>query len=113
MRRGSWAVCLAVIGLVLSASCGEQVVVRETEASCGNGQVEAGEACDDGNTVNTDGCTLGCTIAACGDGTTRTDLTAGDEGFEACDDGNAEDGDGCTNDCDRHCGDGIVRVPTP
>ena len=54
MRRGSWAVSLGVIGLVLSASCGEQVVVRETEASCGNGQVEAGEACKSSPTLPLD-----------------------------------------------------------
>ena len=62
------------LGIVLSMSCGEQVVVRETEASCGNGQVEAGEACDDGNMVNTDGCTIACTLATCGDGTVCPEL---------------------------------------
>ena len=38
-------------------------------AGCGNGIVEAGEACDDGNTDDCDGCTSRCTLTAgCGDG---------------------------------------------
>ena len=91
-------------------SCGEQVVVRETQASCGNGSIEAGEACDDGNQINTDGCTLACTMATCGDGTMRTDLMPADEVYEACDDGNDNDEDGCTTTCLEHvCGDGLVR----
>ena len=48
--------------------------------------------------------------AACGDGTARTDLEAGAEGYEGCDDGNATDNDGCTNACAiAQCGDGILR----
>jgi cysteine-rich repeat protein len=31
-------------------------------ATCGNGTVEAGEACDDGNLTNGDGCTAACTV---------------------------------------------------
>ena len=84
---------LGALGIILSMSCGEQGVVRETEAACGNGQVEAGEACDDGNEISTDSCTTGCTVAVCGDGTTRTDLSAGEEGYEACDDGNTVQAD--------------------
>jgi cysteine-rich repeat protein len=29
---------------------------------CGNGKLEAGEECDDGNTVSGDGCSCTCTI---------------------------------------------------
>ena len=44
-------------------SCGEDtVVVREIASTCGNGELETGEACDDGNEINTDGCTLACTF---------------------------------------------------
>jgi cysteine-rich repeat protein len=50
---------------------------------CGNGVVEAGEGCDDGNLIREDGCTAYCQIAACGDGILR-------EGVEECDDGNTE-----------------------
>ena len=82
--------------MILSA-CGEQVVVRETEAKCGNGALEVGENCDDGNDVCTDACTNDCQIASCGDGVTRTDLTPDAIGFEACDDGNTVETDTCHN----------------
>ena len=45
---------LALVAVVLSLSCGEQVVVRETQAACGNGQIDGEEQCDDGNTLNED-----------------------------------------------------------
>jgi cysteine-rich repeat protein len=38
-------------------SCREQV--------CGNGQLQAGEACDDGNLLDDDGCTSQCAAGAC------------------------------------------------
>ena len=102
---------LGALAIIFSMSCGEQVVVRETEASCGNSMVEAGEDCDDGNSTNTDSCTNACEVAACGDGVTRTDLGADDEGFEACDDGNEVDTDSCTNGCVLAvCGDGVIRT---
>ena len=75
-------------------ACGDQVVVRETEAACGNGAIEAGEQCDDGNEVAGDACTDGCKAALCGDGILRADLEAGAEGYETCDDGNDFDTDG-------------------
>ena len=101
-----------VFGLfLLTLSCGEQVVVRETEASCGNGTVEAGEQCDDGNSENADACSNACETARCGDAVTRTDLTPEDEGYEVCDDGNDVDTDSCANSCRVGvCGDGIVRT---
>lgn len=42
-------------------------------ARCGDGvpQLEAGEECDDGNSVNEDSCTAGCKNARCGDGFVR------------------------------------------
>ncbi len=44
----------------------------ETEAAvspvCGNGDVETGEECDDGNDDDTDACVSGCRNAFCGDG---------------------------------------------
>ena len=68
---------------------------------CGNGLVELGEACDDGNTLSGDGCRSDCTIEGCGDGI----LDSG----EQCDDGNTQAGDGCRADCTQEvCGDGIV-----
>jgi fibro-slime domain-containing protein len=72
---------------------------------CGNGIIEAGEACDDGNTKSGDGCSYDChTIEAnyvcpvpdqacvstvvCGDGVIS--------GTEQCDDGNQVTTDGCS-----------------
>ena len=62
--------------------------MRETPALCGNGEIEAEEQCDDGNTLDDDACSGSCRGAFCGDGIVRTDLGAEDVGFEACDDGN-------------------------
>ena len=75
--------------------------------TCGNGQQDPGEKCDDSNKTGGDGCTPLCQIengwvcpdwgqackrdAVCGDGK----LTAP----EACDDGNKNDNDGCKGDC--------------
>ena len=60
---------------------------------CGNGKVEAGEACDLGpKNSNAGACTAACTKAICGDGLVQ-------QGVEACDDANALDGDGCNKGC--------------
>lgn len=106
-------ILLGLIGTV-AASCGEQVVVRETPALCGNGEIEAGEACDDGNESSTDGCTTGCDLARCGDGVKRSDIDITEAGYEACDDGNDLDADGCLNNCsESFCGDGVLRIDLP
>lgn len=59
--------------------------------SCGNGTVESGEQCDDGNSASGDGCSSICQMEQCGNG--RVD--AG----EQCDDGNNNNGDNCDNLC--------------
>jgi len=77
------------------------VVKSAGPAACGNGIVEAGEQCDDGNAVNTDACRNGCILPLCGDGIV-------DSG-EQCDDGNAVNADACRNGCTLpFCGDGLV-----
>ena len=45
---------------------------------------DRGEACDDGNDIDTDGCTNTCRVARCGDGIVRTDKTPGTLGYEDC-----------------------------
>jgi cysteine-rich repeat protein len=35
---------------------------------CGDGALESGEACDDGNTLNADGCEANCSLPACNNG---------------------------------------------
>lgn len=98
-------------------------------APCGNGTLDAEEDCDDGNTVEGDGCNGACRVETgytcngepsdcvtiCGDGVLA--------GAETCDDGNADAGDGCDDTCAEEsgftcdgapsvcvttCGDGIV-----
>lgn len=69
---------------------------------CGNGVVEQGEMCDDGNQINTDACSNICRAAACGDGI----IQSGEE----CDDANKINTDQCTNYCRQSiCGDAIVQ----
>ena len=94
-----------------------------------NGQQDLGEACDDGNIVDDDGCSPSCAVeegwecygfpsncqSFCGDGVVV--------GSEECDDGNTSNGDGCDEYCavesgwtctgepslcSSVCGDGIV-----
>jgi cysteine-rich repeat protein len=77
-------------------------------AECGNGRLEPGEECDDGNATDCDGCTARCRIeTGCGDGAAC--------GAEECDDGNAADCDGCSSTCRVEtgllCGDGLVNAP--
>lgn len=60
--------------------------------ACGDGVVDPGEECDDGNTDVTDGCLDSCAAARCGDGKVWV-------GHEGCDDGNLMDGDGCSAAC--------------
>ncbi|GMI20559.1 hypothetical protein TeGR_g3592, partial [Tetraparma gracilis] len=88
----------------------EETVECDCPAVMGDGHLVDGEECDDGNTLNMDGCdrlgniedgwacTAGntwtsskCSASGCGDGK-RT-------GTEECDDGNGFDGDGCSSDC--------------
>jgi cysteine-rich repeat protein len=76
------------------------------EARCGDGAVNrSGEACDDGNAQNGDGCDAEChDEAVCGDGVkTSTELY---------DDGNVVNGDRCSSRCSPTsvCGNGILEA---
>lgn len=69
---------------------------------CPNGYLDYGEECDDGNSVDGDGCSADCKIEhkapCCGDYV----LDLG----EQCDDGNTTSGDGCSATCQleyAHC----------
>jgi cysteine-rich repeat protein len=71
--------------------------------SCGNGTLESGEQCDDGNTSSADACVANCRNASCGDGFTRI-------GVEQCDDANSTNTDACLSTCTTaRCGDGFTR----
>jgi cysteine-rich repeat protein len=101
-------------------------------ACCGDGRVDLAESCDDGNTIEGDGCDGWCWLESdsvcptpgqacikaskCGSGIVTSK--------KVCDDGNTMDGDGCSRDCNtvEHgwrcplpgkrcipaCGDGIL-----
>ncbi len=76
---------------------------------CGDGVVDGGEQCDDGNLASCDGCDEHCRIEAgpvCGDGI--RERACG----EQCDDGAANSDtapDACRSDCRLpRCGDGVV-----
>jgi len=73
-------------------------IVTVPPDDCGNGAVDLGEECDDGNLDDSDGCTIVCTV--CGDAITAP--------AEQCDDGNLVDHDGCNANCRLPiCGDGV------
>jgi cysteine-rich repeat protein len=113
-NRNGYGVAVALVGgrLVVSDELyptttaprqGKLFVYADTTA-CGDGALDADEACDDGNDVNGDGCDRNCRETACGNG----EATVGEE----CDDGDLVDGDGCDSNCRPSvCGNGIVTPP--
>lgn len=133
MRR----IPILFVSLLFVAACGgdtnngdnNQNNNSNASAVCGDGNLDIGEACDDGAANSDsapDGCRTDCRDAYCGDRVTDTgeecdeggansDLIAGacrsncqtagcGDGVldldEACDDGNEVDGDGCSAGCD-------------
>lgn len=101
---GLLAVVLAFVG------CGARTELdggpgdESRPSTCGDHAPDPAEACDDGNTSDTDACLSSCQLASCGDGFVRA-------GFEACDDGNSVDTDDCRNNCSLpSCGDGVVQA---
>ncbi len=110
------AECEGVCDLLVSDKC-------EPADTCGNGTLDAPEACDDGATQPDDGCSAGCAlengevctgngacastlcgpvsnvcepVGVCGNGVLDED--------EACDDGNTSDSDGCNAACSLELG---------
>ena len=72
------------------------------EPFCGDGNVDPGEECDEGEANDNQGtCTVACLLPVCGDG----HLQPGEE----CDDGNDDNLDSCVAGCLMNvCGDGYV-----
>lgn len=106
MRLATFRLPLLALVSILTA-CGDDKslddIPFEDHLTCGDGTAVAPEVCDDGNSVDGDGCDTNCTTTACGNGV----QTAG----EACDDGNATDGDGCDANCtETACGNGVTTV---
>ncbi|KFE65245.1 DUF4215 domain-containing protein [Hyalangium minutum] len=75
------------------------------ETPCGDGLIQEGEACDDGNVIDNDGCNSTCTSdETCGNGV--------EDPHEVCDDRNTQSGDACSADClsMEVCGNGYLDV---
>jgi cysteine-rich repeat protein len=69
----------ALAALSLLSACGGSNSTSEGAfAQCGNGRLDSGELCDDGNTSDTDDCISTCVPASCGDGVVEA-------GVEDCD----------------------------
>ena len=103
---------VSVLAALLSYSAQNMLSAQVSGGTCGNGQVDKREMCDDGNANNHDGCSTGCAVLTgwscsgnrsichrgCGDGN-------GDAAYgESCDDGNNADGDGCSRTCQGESG---------
>ncbi|MDH5676048.1 MAG: DUF4215 domain-containing protein [Myxococcales bacterium] len=97
------------------ADAGEADAAQDAGQSggCGDGVIEPGEVCDDGNSAGGDGCSAGCdaveanfacvapgraceSTVSCGDGRVS--------GAETCDDANTAPGDGCDGSCALEAG---------
>jgi cysteine-rich repeat protein len=105
--------CMAGCDSAMGCGCfGKQPAVCKT--LCGDGKVVLPEVCDDGNTVDGDGCSHDCrtiedgwsctqsspaaaSVCApiCGDGL----IVGAERAPGGCDDHNTNDGDGCSHDC--------------
>ena len=99
--------CMTVENGYSCPTPGQPCVIGSGKAVCGNGAVETGETCDDGNATSGDGCSSTCQIESqytcpqpgnpcvlnqyCGDGILN--------GQEQCDDGNLKPGDCCDGNC--------------
>ena len=126
--------CVVETGWSCVGVDGDPSSCAPTETFCGNGVYEfaKGEACDDGNSFDGDGCSSTCqqeTGFTCD--TTVTPTTCNQCGNsiintgETCDDGNQFSGDGCSgicivengyicvgtpSTCIRTCGDGVIQA---
>ncbi|MDQ7021727.1 MAG: DUF4215 domain-containing protein [Candidatus Dojkabacteria bacterium] len=80
-------------GICTLDTCTAQTCTNGCPNSCGNGVLETGEQCDDGNNTNGDGCSATCTLEAID---------------PLCGDGNLDPGE----ECDNGTGNGAVCTPT-
>ena len=79
---------------------------RQTTDLCGNGDMDVGEACDDGNQIDEDNCRADCQLNICGDGKRDQQSDGADDPTEECDEVGAADSATCDSDCTLpRCGD--------
>ncbi len=101
-------ICSCLIETGFSCSGNNNLLTCIPHPICGDSLLVSGEECDDGDSINGNGCSSQCRIEAnsfcpskkvagpcyqsqCGDGYISL--------AETCDDGNAVSGDGCSNSC--------------
>jgi fibro-slime domain-containing protein len=121
------------VGVTVGSSGGSGEGGSIEETGCGDGAIQAGEVCDDGNSDPADGCAADCKSVdpgfACptpGEACVSTVICGNGviTGDETCDDGDDDGGDGCSADCQvedgwicpvaderceaAECGDGII-----
>ncbi len=125
---GAFLCAVVWIGCGDDSSSGNNNVNNQNAAVCGNGVVDEGEQCDNGeenSSTEPDACREDCRDPTCGDGVkdSNEDCDDGDDGHnrsddcpntclapvcgdghvwaghEVCDDGNTDDGDDCRGDC--------------
>ncbi|HLL22013.1 MAG TPA: DUF4215 domain-containing protein [Kofleriaceae bacterium] len=95
---------LSLVAVIAGCGFGDNPSLRATRHLCGDGIVDIGEGCDDGNNLSGDGCADNCASEVanpvCGNGTREVG--------EACDDGNTTNSDGCSSTCsvESVCGNG-------
>ena len=78
------------------------------DVACGNRLIDPGEACDDGNANNGDGCSADCkSTEVCGNGV--IDAIHG----EQCDNGDSQSHDGCSSTCVTEIPRWQVEPPIP
>ena len=114
MKTHGWLWIACLIGVCSLFGCkenpggGQNIQEPSGVGICGDGAWNEGEECDDGNTVDGDGCSASC-LAESGyecTGTTCTEKpgveTCGNGALdpgEVCDDGNTSSDDGCLSNC--------------
>jgi cysteine-rich repeat protein len=96
-----------VLTLLLCHCAEPELEVALRQPTCGNGRIDAGEVCDDGNTTAGDYCSPACNrvTGSCGDRLVQSG--------ESCDDGDtSDDGNGCSAACvlTAECGNGVVEA---
>ncbi|RKH36121.1 DUF4215 domain-containing protein [Corallococcus praedator] len=126
-RAGFTAATLSALFLLIGCESGDSrpptsasvLTSQQSSALVGDGRLQPGEQCDDGNTVSGDGCSASGTVEAgylcnvpgnacsllslCGNNVTNTG--------ELCDDGDTVGGgNGCSSTCDLSlCGNGVFN----
>ena len=97
---GSFLLCSACAAFTSGPCTATTTTLPGSPSRCGDGVLDAGEQCDDGNTSDCDGCSTACTREVVGNGV----VDCGEE----CDDGNTADCDGCNGDGEIECGNGVI-----